>query len=381
MHRWIAVGLMALLIPISLSGAMLVAQEPLDALIHPGRYATTGAAVAQPPSVYLAKATAVLAHGVHPVTLRFPAERGRPVTVSARAAAGSDGGPPRLFTVYLDPPTSRVLDVVDVRASFTGLVHRFHENLTVPAHSGRQIVGWAGVGMLTLSLSGLWLWWPRNGAFARALRWRRSPATSANLHHLVGFWIALPLALVSATGIYLAFPQTAHQAMSSVAAMAPQVSRQVSPQVSRQASRAAGQTVRETSSTADQALAAALAAQPGMSARAIVMAAPVANVSQTSAWRVDLRAADGGDRTLLVDDRTLAVHDLPDALAGDRAAQWIRRIHQGEVGGPLWRLALFVCGIMPSVLGVTGIVGWMRGRRRRRLVDNTRRTPQLAGAE
>ena len=43
--------------------------------------------------------------------------------------------------------------------------------------SGRAIVGWAGVGMLILSLTGIWLWWPRNGAFLPGLRWRRAPPT------------------------------------------------------------------------------------------------------------------------------------------------------------------------------------------------------------
>ena len=62
--------------------------------------------------------------------------------------------------------------------------------------------------MLILSLTGIWLWWPRNGGFLRGLRWRRvGRALSFNLHHLLGFWISIPLAVVSVTGIYLGFPQ------------------------------------------------------------------------------------------------------------------------------------------------------------------------------
>jgi len=368
-HRWIAVGLMVLLIPISLSGALLVWHDAIDAIVHPGRYATTGGNVALSPSAYLANTASALERGVQPFSIRFPAGTGRPVMVSARGGASTVGGPPRLVTVYLDPPSGRVLDVVDFRSSLVGLVHRFHENLAVPDYSSRQMVGWAGVGMLILSLTGLWLWWPRN-AFFIGLRWHRSPATTANIHHLVGFWISLPLALVSASGIYLAFPQAARNAMSSIAAMAPQGVRP-------------GQRVaRDPASTPDQVLAAALAAEPGARAVALFMAAPDPRAGDAPVWRVQLRRPAGGrDLAVLVDDRTRAVSPLPDPLAGDRAAQMIRWIHQGEADGRLWRSVVYLCGLMPSVLGVTGIVVWLRGRRQRRLTRSESGAPRFEAAE
>ena len=65
---------------------------------------------------------------------------------------------------------------------------------TVPEYSGRAVVGWVGVGMSILALTGIWLWWPRGtGSFVRGLRWARSPRFTFNLHHLLGFWISIPL--------------------------------------------------------------------------------------------------------------------------------------------------------------------------------------------
>ena len=75
---------------------------------------------------------------------------------------------------------------------------------------------------------------------------------------------------------------------------------------------------------------------------------------------------------------SVAVSRPPDLLAGDRAAQMIRWIHEGEAGGPLWRLVVFLCGLMPSVLGVTGIVVWLRGRRQRQRVARGAAVPQAA---
>jgi len=48
-HLWIGVGLAVLLVPISLSGALLVWHDEIDAWINPHRYAVSGAEVAHAP--------------------------------------------------------------------------------------------------------------------------------------------------------------------------------------------------------------------------------------------------------------------------------------------------------------------------------------------
>ena len=142
--------------PISVSGAALVWHDHLDALVNPGRYAAT-AGQSLPPSQLIARATAALDRGFQPVVLRMPEGEGWPATVSAREGRrGEGGGRPRLVTVYLDPPTGRVLDTAEFRDTLIGFLHRFHESLTVPEYSGRAIVGWAGAGMLILALSGIY---------------------------------------------------------------------------------------------------------------------------------------------------------------------------------------------------------------------------------
>jgi uncharacterized iron-regulated membrane protein len=313
----------------------------------------------------------VLPEGVRAAGVRFPSSDGWPVIVTARGAPRSEGGPPRFFNVYLDPPTARVLDAVDYRSSLFGWLHRFHENLTIPEYSGRAVVGWVGVAMLILSLTGIWLWWPRNGAFLPGLRWGRAAYTTTNLHHLLGFWISIPLAVVSATGIYLGFPQNARSLMSSVAAMNPQAGRPNS-----------GTIARDARLTPQAALDLAQKEQTG--ARPVAVFLPVigagggergrprgevANPGEGASppiWRVQVRSLENGElTTLMVNDHTGAVARLPAPLAGDRAAQWIRWIHEGSRGGSLWQFVVFLTGIFPVVFMVTGIVMWLRGRRAR----------------
>jgi uncharacterized iron-regulated membrane protein len=363
-HRWIAILLCILLVPIAISGALLVWHDELDALVHPARFAVTGNGTTAVSS-YLDNARRALPANFTPMVVRFPAEEGRPITVMAR---GEEAGTRQLLIVYLDPPSGRVLDVVNFRSSFFGFLHRFHENLTIPDYSGRAIVGWGGVGMLILSLTGLWLWWPRNGVFRAGLRWRRAgDATIGNLHYLLGFWIALPLTFVSLTGIYLSFPQTARSAMSAIAPMNPQAGRPVF----------AAQLARETQLTPDAALDAARNAKPGWRPSALFLATTQSERSErtdrserqdrspAATWRVQLRDPGSNDLSnVIVNDRDGTARSLPDPLAGDRAAQWIRTLHEGSRGGPVWQIAVFLTGVFPPIFAFTGIVMWLRRRRR-----------------
>jgi uncharacterized iron-regulated membrane protein len=69
--------------------------------------------------------------------------------------------------------------------------------------------------------------------------------------------------------------------------------------------------------------------------------------------------------TVLVNDRNGAVARVPAPLAGDRAAQWIRWLHEGSHSGGLWRAIVFATGVLPAGFAITGVIMWLRGRRNR----------------
>lgn len=359
-HLWLGIGLAVLLVPISLSGAALVWHDQFDALFHPARYAAT-AGPSLSPSQLIARASAALERGFQPIALRMPESDGWPATVSAREGRRGEGARPRLVTVYLDPATGRVLDTVEFRDSLIGVLHRFHENLTVPEYSGRAVVGWVGVAMLILSLSGIYMWWPRNAGFLRGLRFTRGPALSFNLHHLFGFWISLPLAVVSATGIYLGFPQQSRDMLASVAPMSPP-----------QRGGFAAPLVQKPELTVDRAAEVAAGAVAGGKLAAVFMP-----MQQSGAWRVQLRDAQAGETaTVMVDDRS-GVPSRVTPLSGDRTAQWIRALHEGSRGGVLWQVLVFLCGVLPTAFVITGVMIWLRSRRPKPLMPAA---PAMVGA-
>lgn len=362
-HRWTGIGIALLAVPIGLSGTLLVWDQEVDALVAPQRYAVTGAQMTLPLSAYVAAGRAALAPPFDVTGLHVPSAEGRPVTLSARAI-GADGAR-RSLTLYLDPPSARVLGAVEGRASFVGFMHRLHGNLLIRDGPGRQIVGWVGVGMLVLSLSGIYLWWPRNGLRWRAFRWRRGPGFSGNLHLSAGIWIAAPLAVLSATGIYLSFPNVSRAAMSSIADMEPR----------RQRPWTTWALAAQPALTEDAALAAAQAALPGARALSLYLPMHPARAAPGTArpaalWHVQMRDAAGEVVTLTVEDRAAAdgadrrVAGWPTPPAGDRAALAIRRLHDGHGMTILWQIVVFSAGIVPAILAVTGVLVWA-GRRRR----------------
>ena len=281
LHLWIALGLVALLVPISISGGLLVWHDEIDSVINPKRYAVSGPRISLQPSDYLAKAEAAVADDPtkpRAAALRYP-EPGWPARVVMRAQPREAGARPRPVTVYLDPPTGKVLDVVDFRASLFGFLHVFHENLTIPEYSGRQIVGWAGVGMLILSLT--------------VVAARRE------------FFARLALAALVALH-YLSFPQTAREAMSSIAPMTPQ------------GQRGFGQIAQRTALTADQALAAALKAEPN--GKPVALFLPVQQRERPLTWRTQISTAGSGNIvTVTTDDPSGQTSPAMVPLSGDRA--------------------------------------------------------------
>ena len=337
LHKWIGLILAILIIPLSVTGAALVWDDALDHMLNPVRYATTGAGELAP-ARYVAAARDILAPEERIVSLALPDEDGGPVVVTAAKPAARQAlqGPPARTTVWLDPPTARVLDY---GAGGTGLIrtmHMIHGSLLIPG-VGRQVVGWIGVAMLLSTISGLWLWWPTVGRWARGLRWKRHRNTDTNLHHLFGFWIALPLFVLSLTGAWISFPKFFGGGPNTMG-MRPGAPRPVP------------------------------LAAPKLSVDAVVVAAEAAKVPGAVSkieWPTDRKpewkvSFNGTQTSVGVAEATGAAK--VEAARPEDTARLMRRIHDGTRMGLLWQIVIFLGGLLPAILAVTGIIMWWRAR-------------------
>lgn len=346
-HKWIGLILAVLIIPLSLSGSILVWDEWVSDVLHPERRVEQPAG--QSAAFYAEAARKGLAPNETLATLTYPEGNGPVVAAANRETpGGARGGRPVRTQLYLDPTSGAVLDRAASDAGFVRTTHMLHGSLMVPG-VGRQIVGWLGVAMLISSISGLWLWWPVTGSFASGLRWRRSPATSGNLHHTFGFWIALPLFVLSLTGAWISFP--AFFAKVSGDRAAPQGG----PGGGRGGFNA--KPLEKTALTPDQALSAAQGQAAG-TLRSIGWP-----TRREPAWTITYQR-QGANAQVKVDDKTGAVTP-PEKPRPETLARLMRRIHDGTQTGPLWQTVIFIGGLIPAGLAVTGVLMWLNMRKRK----------------
>ena len=345
-HLWLGVGLFVILAPLSLSGSILVWHDPLDRALHPARYAASAGELT--PATLASAAQAAFAGRAQPMQLRAPAAPGEPAVATARLPGPmGPGNRPRTLNAWIDPGSGRVLETGEVARSFTMVLHRFHGSLMIPG-LGRKIVGWLGWALFLSSATGLWLWWPRHGSAASGLRWRRGASTLFNLHHMVGFWTCAPLAALALTGVFISFPQSAHRALG------------LTPPPPRPPQAALVETPRLTPA---EAVNAAMALEPA--ARFTTLNWP--QVKPKPSWRVELKTTAGA-RAVEVDDATGAARPAKATAPRAGIAAWMRGVHDGGGEGLAWRFVITLAGATPTLLGVTGVVMWLRRRRRRRAI-------------
>jgi uncharacterized iron-regulated membrane protein len=346
-HLWLGLTLGVIGALIGLSGSVLVYDHEIDEALNPQRYAITAIHYALPFDEYVRRAAMAFGEGVRPVGIRLPDLDDGPILVFARAANG-----PTQRT-YLDPGTGRVLDTA-MGQDWLGFLHAFHESLALRDYNGREIVGVVGMAMLISSLSGLYLWWPARGTRA-PFAFRRGRTLSRNLHYTFGFWGMVVLAVLSFTGAVIAFPDAARSVASWFGSVSP------SPRGVR-AAEGTGPSI-----GADEAIAIALNRFPNATPAGIGLP-----VGPRGAYRINVREIGDTDprpaTVVFIDPHTRAILQQADRnsrTAADRFLARQRPVHEGSMGGSVWRALVFVGGLLPALLMITGLMMWLAIRRRR----------------
>lgn len=255
-------------------------------------------------------------------------------------AEGAGGGG-RGLQVFIDPVSGEVLGTrTALLPPILIFAHQFHGNLLM-GRDGRPAVGWLGVAMLILGISGLVLWWPKTGQWQYAFTIRRA-ATGLRfhreLHAATGIWIFLVFMAVSFSGVVIAWPQAF--------GMNPQGARTM-PAVAPADTKPIGAT---------EALLAAQAAIPGLQATSVTLPArPDMPIS------VNYLSNGAINATAFIDPyrgKLLAVRDPSASFLA-----WMRPVHQGSLGA-VWKFLVFLSGLVPALFVITGIIMWFKKRKR-----------------
>jgi hypothetical protein len=200
--------------------------------------------------------------------------------------------------------------------------------------------------MTLSSLTGLWLWWPITGSVRRGFRWKRHANTDTNLHYLMGFWISLPLFILSVTGVWISFP-------SWFAGVDGPQPKRAGPD------RAAMMRARPLEAPVTPFAAAVAKAQAASTGAVRSVTFPT---DVKPEWAVEL--GEGRDKaSVAVADADGVAKVAPrEGPRPETTARLMRRIHDGT-GMPFWwQLLVFLGGMLPAALAVTGVIMWWRAR-------------------
>lgn len=328
-HRWVGLFLGLFIAVQGLGGALLLFRQPLNHLLHP-------AAFTQAPPALDANVDAVRAKGCTITRIDLSDRAADPLFFHL-----SCNGHPFMATAG----GGQVLRLAPLGDWPMEWLFQFHYRLAAGT-AGQQAVGWIGVALLALCLTGLYMllraarrdgWrvlfrpgWPT----APLRRWR-------DLHRAAGLYLVPVLALLSLTGIGMAWNPTVTAALPVTPRPSPQVApRPDSPLL-------------PLSVILDKAVGEAPSSirLPGGHGRVVmVMRGRADSPDYEQFWY------DGYDGALLGTRRAA------DRAAADRFMDLFYPLHTGSLLGPAGTILMLLAGLsLPGFLA-TGLFLWSRRR-------------------
>ena len=344
-HMWIGLGLGLLLVALGLSGSVLVYDDIVLDFLAPTPHASARGTPLSLDRIIAAARASTTIRG--PATVTPADETGEPAIVRIGAAGRAAAGPgrPPATQIYVDPVSGAVLgNAPAALPPVLAFAHQLHGNFLM-AQPGRRFVGYLGLAMVILGLSGLVLWWPKAGQWKNAFIVRRSAKGlrfHRELHGMLGIWMYVVFIAVSFSGVALAWPQL--MGMPNMGANA----RPVPTVAPLRGATAIG---------ADEAVALVKAKASDITLRTVMMPQ-----RPTQPITVSFFSHGAVVATATVDPLRAQVLEVRDPSANFMA--WQRPLHQGLLG-PVWRFLVFLSGFLPAVFVFTGAAMWLKKRRNR----------------
>jgi uncharacterized iron-regulated membrane protein len=375
-HIWVGLAFCIPFALLGVTGSILVYEREINDFFNPAPPVTATGTIAAPQAILDAATKAT--PGMAAASLSMPQAAGDPAIVRLRAqergAARGAAGPGRGVQTLVDPVTLQVLDNQGGgRLALMAWAHDYHGSLMIGGREGRSVIGWMGVGMLALGLSGIVLWWPRGDAG----KWRRAVGVTKGargwlfhrqLHGTAGIASWLLLIVLSFSGIAIAFPQTITDLVRGVLIEGPSTTVPVigpgAPQVRVEPIEG------QARIDADRAIAIALESAPNTHLTTLFLPA-----GREQPYRVFLLpdgAAQGSPPVNVFVDpyraQTISVRDPWAGDLGDDVMTWQRPLHTGRGTNEVYKALIFIVGLIPVLFAITGVAMWCAKRRGRALI-------------
>ena len=285
------------------------------------------------------------------------------VTVSSDPKESAAVAFGRERTLFLDPVTGAPLGSSSAggRAFFAKVqdVHRWLAFSEESRPAGKAMTGAANLLFLGLALSGLYIWWPRLrgirrissvGLFQRGLTGK---ARDFNWHNVLGVWTAIPLIVITVTGMVISY-RWAGDLVYRAFGQAPPPAQ--NPGGGRRGAPEARPVTAEDAAAWNGLWRVAERQSPGW--RAITLRVPEKGKPVSFSIEEGRYLNRFARSSLTLDAKTGAIskwEPYAEAGPGRQARSWMRFLHTGESLGFAGQLAAALASLGGSVLAVTGI--------------------------
>ncbi len=138
------------------------------------------------------------------------------LTVARDPATAAIVGLGREGNLYVNPYTGAILGTGSARTTeFFQSMTNWHRYLAATGEyraTGRSATGVSNFAFLILSITGLYIWWPKQ--FTRKglkpIVWFRRTSTGRardfNWHNTIGFWCLIPIVIMTVSGVVMSYP-------------------------------------------------------------------------------------------------------------------------------------------------------------------------------
>ena len=361
LHLYITLWLGAFLVIAGLTGSLLVYTHELDTWLNPELLRVEAGTERQPLFDLIAAANQVSLIKSPPAHLELPKEADDALIVRYQVpmhGEGHKGMNHHFYEVMMNPYTGQVLGGRDRDDALMTFILQIHYKL-LAGETGQLLMGITALLTLVLTLSGIYLWWPKLSKIKQAFIIKRNASFTRfnfDLHKTIGIYTAVVMFAVALSGFYFNFPFIFRPAVGFFSPLT-EMPRNVK-------SEAVGIVI------SPEAVMRTVAARfPDAQIQRVFLP-----VNPQGSYMVSARQANEvrhkGGTMVWVDQYTgkiLQVRDPNEFNAGDAFINLQLPLHNGEILGTVGRILVIIVGFAPLILMVTGIIHWLKKRKAKQI--------------
>jgi uncharacterized iron-regulated membrane protein len=276
-----------------------------------------------------------------------------------------------LHEVMVNPYTGQVLGDRVRNDSLMSIVVRLHANLLI-GDTGKLIMGITALLTLVLTISGIYLWWPKLSKIKQAFTIKRNASFTRfniDLHKTAGIYTAVVLFAVALSGVYFNLPEVFKPVVNYFSPLDGMTGMAAMMEMNAKTKSAPSNGAAPLSPEA--IVLAVEAAYPNIEIQRLVLAKKADDSIRVTGRQVgEIRSK--GATNIWVDQysgKFLQVRDPFKFNAGTAFVNLQLPLHNGEILGTTGRIMVLITGFAPLLLMVTGVIQWLKKRKAKQFHD------------